>query len=80
MLFSKRISLSNLQAQYMMGLVYWTGNGAKKDMATSYYWMSLATNGGHQEAVNWKLKAAEQITAEQRATVDKTIADKLKRH
>jgi len=77
---NKAANANNLQAQYMMGVVYWTGRGTKKDMATSYYWMSLAANGGHQEAVNWKLKAAEQITAEQRATVDKTIADKLKRN
>jgi TPR repeat protein len=47
-------------------------------MGQSYYWMSLAAAQGHQDAVVWKPKASALLTPAQRATIDQTVADKLK--
>ena len=76
--FSKAAKADHPGGQYMMGVIHWHGQWAKKDMVTSYYWLSIAAARGHAEAAKWKPKAGELITADQRAIVEKAVADRKK--
>ena len=76
--FRKAAVANHRDSQYMMGVIHWLGRGAPKDIGQSYYWMSLAAVQGHQDGVVWKPKASAQLTPAQRASIDQTVADKLK--
>ncbi len=41
-------------AQYMLGQIYTTGSGVRKDLVQAYKWLQLAENQGIQPAANLK--------------------------
>ena len=60
-----------------LGAMYYNGEGVEKNIRRAYLWMSLAANQGDQSAMEWKLKAAGQLTHEEISRCEKNPKSKL---
>ncbi len=64
-----------INAQHNLGLMYYFGYGVAKDPAESYFWWIVATGAGHAPSIEWRAKAADALSAEQRAGIEARAND-----
>ena len=62
-------------AQYMLGKIYATGDGARKDYLSAYKWLHLAENRGIDAAGNLKRKISKKMSRQEIAEANTLIQE-----
>ena len=54
------------KAQFLLGLMYYLGEGVIQDYQEAYIWLSLAIANGYNDASEWRDKAAQYLTVNEK--------------
>ena len=62
-------------SQYMLGILYGSGKGAKVSYRDAYFWLAVAAKSGDQEAVTYRDKLVPYLSPAELAEVQKAVAE-----
>lgn len=67
-------------AQFFLGLMHFFGDGVPRNLERALMWCELALAGGQVEALDWRERLIENMTAAERDTAWRLAAEWHERH
>ena len=78
--FERAASAGRVDAQYELGLLYSTGQGAPADYVAAHMWLNIASAKGNLEARRLRAELAGDMSRDQIAEAQRRAREWLARH